>query len=175
MMGQWESNISVWFPCMSSQKWNCYFQNRIICSVSQFILSYICKRFIYFQVESAFSAAGKYVDRSLEYINRSQTHKCGNWDWGRAIPRKGIHKRDFPWSACRDSASMANEDATPMTLPTDSGETSKSSHETEEFFSSKIDRICVPGYPAKRSIVINNLYKRSWNLSLRCKLSMWLL
>ncbi len=28
-------------------------------------------------------------------INRSHTHKCGNWDWGSAIPRKGIHKWDF--------------------------------------------------------------------------------
>ncbi len=37
----------------------------------------------------------KYVDRSWENINRSQTHECGNWDWGRAIPRKGIHKWDF--------------------------------------------------------------------------------
>ncbi len=37
----------------------------------------------------------KYVDRSWEYINRSQTHKCGNWGWCRAIPRKGIHKWDF--------------------------------------------------------------------------------
>ncbi len=36
----------------------------------------------------------KYVDRSWEYINRSQTHKCGNWDWGSAIPRKGIYKRN---------------------------------------------------------------------------------
>ncbi len=25
-------------------------------------------------------------------INRSETHKCGNWDWGLAIPRKGTHK-----------------------------------------------------------------------------------
>jgi hypothetical protein len=30
MKGQWESNIKVWFPFMYSQKWNCYFQNRII-------------------------------------------------------------------------------------------------------------------------------------------------
>ncbi len=36
----------------------------------------------------------KYVDRSWEYINRSQTHECGNWGWGRAIPRKGIYKRN---------------------------------------------------------------------------------
>ncbi len=27
--------------------------------------------------------------------DRSQTHESGNWDWGRAIPRKGIHKWDF--------------------------------------------------------------------------------
>ncbi len=33
--------------------------------------------------------------RSWKYINHSQTHKCGNRDWGRAIPRKGIHKCDF--------------------------------------------------------------------------------
>ncbi len=33
------------------------------------------------------------------YINRSQTHECGIWSWGRAIPRKGIHKRDFRCSA----------------------------------------------------------------------------
>jgi hypothetical protein len=37
----------------------------------------------------------QYVDRSWAYINRSQTHECGNWGWGRAIPRKGIHKWDF--------------------------------------------------------------------------------
>jgi hypothetical protein len=37
----------------------------------------------------------KYVDQSWEYINRSQTHECGKRKWGSAIPRKGIHKRDF--------------------------------------------------------------------------------
>ncbi len=41
----------------------------------------------------------KYVDRSGEYTNRSQTHEYGNWDWGRAISRKGIHKWDFLCSA----------------------------------------------------------------------------
>ncbi len=35
-----------------------------------------------------------HVDRSWEYINRSQTHECANWGWGRAIPRKGIYKRN---------------------------------------------------------------------------------
>ncbi len=42
-----------------------------------------------------YSAAWKYVVRSWEYKNRSQTHECGNWDWGRAIPFLEIHKWDF--------------------------------------------------------------------------------
>jgi hypothetical protein len=94
MKGRWESNLNVWFPFMYSQKWNCYFQNRIIMSPSS-IHSYICERFKYFQDRSAYSAAGQYVNRSWEYINRSPTHECGNWDWGRVIPRKGIHKWNF--------------------------------------------------------------------------------
>jgi hypothetical protein len=43
----------------------------------------------------AYSGAGKYVDRSWEYINRSQTHECGNWDRGRATSLLGIYKWDF--------------------------------------------------------------------------------
>jgi hypothetical protein len=43
----------------------------------------------------------KYVDWSWEYINRSKTHECGTWGWGRAIPRKGIYKRN-----CRCSAAL---------------------------------------------------------------------
>jgi hypothetical protein len=35
------------------------------------------------------------VDRSWEYINRSQAHECRNWDKGRAISFLGIHKWDF--------------------------------------------------------------------------------
>ncbi len=93
MKDRWESNINGWFPFMYSQKWNCYFRKT---SVSQFLHSYIFERFIYLQYWSVvYSCAGKYVDLSWEYINHSQTHECGNWDWGRAIPRKGMHKWDF--------------------------------------------------------------------------------
>ncbi len=45
----------------------------------------------------------KYVDRSWDYINCSQTHRCGNWGWGRAIPRRGIHKWDFRCSVPKKS------------------------------------------------------------------------
>jgi hypothetical protein len=30
MKGRWESNLNVWFPFMYSQKWKCYFQNKIL-------------------------------------------------------------------------------------------------------------------------------------------------
>jgi hypothetical protein len=55
-------------------------QNYNVLSPSSYTHMYICERFRYFQDGSAFSAAGKYVDRSWEYIKLSQTHKCGNWD-----------------------------------------------------------------------------------------------
>jgi hypothetical protein len=42
-------------------------------------LVYICERFIYFQDRSAYSAAGKYVDRSWEYII---AHRCMNVEIG---------------------------------------------------------------------------------------------
>ncbi len=47
----------------------------------------------------------KYVDRSWEYINRSQTLECGNWGWGRVIPRKGIYKRNCRCSVCKHEIS----------------------------------------------------------------------
>ncbi len=95
MKDRWESNINVWFPFMYSLKWNCYVQNRIIMFCLQFLYSYITERFIYFQDRSAYSAVGKYVDWPWKYINRSKTRECGNWEWGRAIPRNGIHEKDF--------------------------------------------------------------------------------
>ncbi len=74
---------------------------------SQFPHSCICERIIYSHDGSAFSAGGNMwkVDRSWEYINRSQTHECGNWGWGRAIPRKGIYNRNCSCSAERTQSS----------------------------------------------------------------------
>ncbi len=43
-------------------------------SQSQFPHSCVCEQFTYSHNRSAYSAAGKYVDRSWNYINRSQTH-----------------------------------------------------------------------------------------------------
>jgi hypothetical protein len=63
----------------------------------------------------------KYVDRSWEYINRSQTHECGNWGWGRAIPGKEyinvIGVAVYIWY-CRLKAPFSHEGR--ICLPSDS-------------------------------------------------------
>ncbi len=56
---------------------------------------------IHVSVSKLYIPTRKYVDRFWEYINGSQTHECGNWGWGRAIPRKGIYKRNCHCSASR--------------------------------------------------------------------------
>jgi hypothetical protein len=74
---------------------NKYSQKRYCAATVQFPHSCVCERFIYSHNRSAYSSAGKYVDRPWENINHSQTRESRNWDWGRATPRKGIHKWDF--------------------------------------------------------------------------------
>ncbi len=55
------------------------------------------------------------ADRSWEYINCSQTHECGNWDWDLAIPFLGIKSfifgtnavsYIFSWSQCDESKKL---------------------------------------------------------------------
>ncbi len=75
-----------------------YSQKGIARPQSQFPHSCFCER-ICPHDRSAYSAAGKYVKRSWEYINCSQTHECGNWDWGRAFPFLEKYKWDFRCSA----------------------------------------------------------------------------
>ncbi len=99
MKGRWESNINVWFPFMYFQKWNCAAslfpkQNYNVLSPNSYINISVRDLYIFPGSVGLFAAA-KYVDRSWVYINRSQTHECRNWDWGRTIPREGIHKWDL--------------------------------------------------------------------------------
>ncbi len=68
-------------------------QNHNVLSPSSY--THISVRNLYISRIGLASAAGKYVDQSWEYINSSHTYECGNLHWGRAIPRKGIHKWDF--------------------------------------------------------------------------------
>ncbi len=65
------------------------------------ISTFMCRWAIYLFPQSiCLFCYRKYVDWSWEYRNCSQTHECGNWDWGRAIPRRGIHIWDLRCSAC---------------------------------------------------------------------------
>ncbi len=60
--------------------------------------SCVCERFIYSQDRSTYFPAEEWADQSWEYINHSQTHKCGDWDYGHAIPFLGIFVSNFrPW------------------------------------------------------------------------------
>ncbi len=77
-----------------------YFHNRMIMFCLLIPTSiYLWDIYIDIHDRSVYFAAAKYVDRYWEYINRSQTHECKNWDWGRAIPFPEIHKFNFQYSA----------------------------------------------------------------------------
>ncbi len=98
MKGRGEFSTNVWFPFKYSQKWNCYFQNRIIMfclPVPRLI--YLWEIYIFPRLVCLFSCR-EICGPILGICNPSQTHECRNWDWGRAIPRKGIYKWDFPCS-----------------------------------------------------------------------------
>jgi hypothetical protein len=80
-------------------------KTELLCSVSQFLHSYICERFIHFQDWSAYSAAGKICGPILgKYKSLTDT-----WMWKLGLrpqnSRQGIHKWDFP---CSVEYSMTN-------------------------------------------------------------------
>ncbi len=66
------------------------------CMASVPISTFMCRWAIYiFPGSVHMFLAAQLGDRSWEYINRSQTHECGNWDCGRAIPFLGIFVSNF--------------------------------------------------------------------------------
>ncbi len=88
MKGWWESNINVWFPFMYSQKWNCYFQYRIImfCPPVPIYSTHI----------SVCLFCSREICGLILGIYKSLTN---TWMLNVELGlRKGIHKRDFPCS-----------------------------------------------------------------------------
>ncbi len=73
---------------------------------SQFPHSCVCERIIYCIPTMGLPVLLEEICRlilGIQYKNRSKTHKCGNWSWGRAIPRKGIYKRNCRCSVVAES------------------------------------------------------------------------
>ncbi len=64
---------------------------------SQFPRSCVCERFIYSHNVVCLFCCRKICGpiRGILYINRSQTHESGNWNWDPAIPFLEIHKWGF--------------------------------------------------------------------------------
>jgi hypothetical protein len=68
----------------------------IVRSQSQFPHSCVCERFIFSQDRFAYSATGNMRTYPGNiYVNLSQTHECGNLDWGRTFSFLGIHNGIF--------------------------------------------------------------------------------
>ncbi len=73
--------------------------------------------YMYYHRRSPFFCCRKYVNRSWEYINRSQTHEGGNWDWGRAILFLGIFVSNFQYwffAVCVDRLGTLTEGGRPL-------------------------------------------------------------
>ncbi len=81
----------MWMHALQRKSLLCIPRKEIARKQSQFPHSCVCEQFLYSHI---FSAADK-AYRSWDYINRLQTHECGNWDWGRAIPFLGIFVSNF--------------------------------------------------------------------------------
>ncbi len=62
---------------------------------SQFPHSCVFERFIYIPGSVYIFPPAEQADPSWEYIIRSQTHECGNWDWGPDIAFLGIFVSNF--------------------------------------------------------------------------------
>ncbi len=71
-----------------------FFSGNCVASVSSSTFRCLWAFYIFPGSVHIFPAAES-ADGSWEYKNRSQTHECGNWDWGRAVPWKGMLKWDF--------------------------------------------------------------------------------
>ncbi len=62
----------------------------------QFLHSCVCERFInVFPGSVHIFPLAETAAPLWEYIIRSQTHECGNWDWGPDIPFLGIFASNF--------------------------------------------------------------------------------
>ena len=100
----WKSK-SRYIPCHTLQRKShlCVPRKGIARPQSQFTHSCVCERFIYShnRVLPILLQENIWPDlgNTVYFKNRSHTHECGNWDWGRAIPFLEMRNWDFCCSA----------------------------------------------------------------------------
>ncbi len=75
-----------------SQKWNC----AVSFPISTFLYLWVIYIFLW---SIRLFCCIAFVDRSWEYLNRSQIHECRNWKWGRTVLFWGIFVSTFQDSA----------------------------------------------------------------------------
>ncbi len=75
------------------------FSEMNLCGLVPNFYIHVCERFIYSHDRSPISCIA-FVDRSCEYINRSQIHDCRNWNRGRAVSFLWIIVSNFRYSVC---------------------------------------------------------------------------
>jgi len=90
---QYKCLVSVLYIFLEIKLSSLLFSKAEFCLPIPTLIYSICEIFIYFQDLSVHFPAAKYVDRSWEYINRSQIHECRNWEQGHhSVSFLGIHK-----------------------------------------------------------------------------------
>jgi hypothetical protein len=67
---------------------NIYSQKRKCAALSPNFHIHVSVSDFYIPLSICLFCRRKYVDRSWVYINLSQTHECGNWDWAAQFPEK---------------------------------------------------------------------------------------
>ncbi len=79
--------------------------------ISTFMCLWAIYEYIFPESVHIFPPAEK-ADPSWEYIIRTQTHECGNWDWGPDIPFLGIfvsNFRHFVFAVCSYVTSLGKK------------------------------------------------------------------
>ncbi len=96
--GEIPKKLGIWYPTVYRKFETNITRNETARPLSSFYIPVSMSHLYILMIDPPFFAV-LFVDRSWEYINRSQIHECRNWEWGRTVSFRGIFVSNF-----RDSA-----------------------------------------------------------------------